>query len=182
MTRSAPVRPAIACEAGRVEPNRKVYLAGPLGFTEPGRLYHEAVLLPAVLAAGFEPLDPWDVGADIADVFGRAPGDPRRASELPAVNRRVGELNAEMIRACGGVLAVLDGSDVDSGTAAEIGYAAALRRPIVGLRTDLRNSGDNEATVVNLQVEWFIAESGGGLATRLPDAIAALIEILDPRV
>jgi nucleoside 2-deoxyribosyltransferase len=76
-----------------------------------------------------------------------------------------------------GVLAILDGHDVDSGTAAEIGYAAALARPIVGLRTDLRVTGDNEATLVNLQVEWFIVESGGVLTTALDQAIAALVRV-----
>src|SRR5205085_2187582 len=37
-----------------------VYVASPLGFTEPGRLYGSDVLLPAMRAAGLEPLDPWD--------------------------------------------------------------------------------------------------------------------------
>lgn len=36
------------------------------------------------------------------------------------------------------MLAILDGQDVDSGTAAEIGYAFARRKPIVGYRGDLR--------------------------------------------
>ena len=83
-----------------------------------------------------------------------------------------------MIRAAAGVLAVLDGEDVDSGTAAEIGYAAALARPVVGVRTDLRITGDNEATLVNLQVEWFIIESGGRLTTSLDDALAALADLV----
>ena len=83
-----------------------------------------------------------------------------------------------MIRDAAGVLAILDGEDVDSGTAAEIGYAAALPRPVVGVRTDLRTTGDNEATLVNLQVEWFIIDSGGRLTTSLDDAIAALVDIV----
>ena len=83
-----------------------------------------------------------------------------------------------MIRACDGVLAVLDGSDVDSGTAAEIGFAAALGKPVVGVRTDLRITGDNEATLVNLQVEWFIIDGGGNLFTDLDAAIAALTTLL----
>ena len=90
------------------------------------------------------------------------------------INRLVGQRNAELIRSVAGVLAILDGDDVDSGTAAEIGYAAALSRPVVGLRSDLRISGDNEATLVNLQVEWFVLESGGSLVTTLDDALAAL--------
>jgi nucleoside 2-deoxyribosyltransferase len=149
----------------------KVYIASPLGFTAAGRMYSETVLLPAVRAAGLEPLDPWSVERD----------DPERKRLLGATNRVVGRRNAELIRSAAGVLAVLDGDDVDSGTAAEIGYAAALECPIVGLRTDLRVSGDNEATLVNLQVEWFIAESGGALTTSLDDAIAELVRLSNSR-
>jgi nucleoside 2-deoxyribosyltransferase len=76
------------------------------------------------------------------------------------------------------VLAVLDGSDVDSGTAAEVGFAAALALPVVGLRTDVRVAGDNEATTVNLQIERFIRASGGEIALSLKQAIDALVEIL----
>lgn len=36
------------------------------------------------------------------------------------------------------VVAVLDGPDVDSGTAFEIGYAKAKGKPVVGLKTDVR--------------------------------------------
>jgi nucleoside 2-deoxyribosyltransferase len=36
------------------------------------------------------------------------------------------------------VVAVLDGVDVDCGVAFEVGYAAALGKPIVGLKTDHR--------------------------------------------
>jgi nucleoside 2-deoxyribosyltransferase len=156
----------------------KLYLAGPLGFTESGRLYHETVLVPAVVAAGFEPLDPWDVVEEIAEVFALPVGDPQRVERLPGVNRRIGGRNAEMIRECSGVLALLDGSDVDSGTAAETGYAAALGRPVVGLRSDIRTAGDNEAAIVNLQVEWFVEESGGRLTSTLEEAIAALLALL----
>ena len=155
-----------------------LYLAGPLGFTEPGRRYHETVLLPAVVAAGFEPLDPWAVGPEIQAVFALPVGDPQRRAALPAVNRAIGLRNAELIQHCAAVLAVLDGNDVDSGTAAEIGYAAALAKPVVGLRTDLRPSGDNEATVVNLQVEWFIEASGGAIEQSLDLALARLTTAL----
>ncbi len=40
------------------------------------------------------------------------------------------------------VVAILDGSDADSGTCWECGYAYALGKPIVGVRTDLRASED----------------------------------------
>lgn len=158
----------------------KIYVASPLGFTDAGRLYSGTVLLPAVRAAGFEPLDPWAVNPEIERVFALARDDPERAQRLGETNRLVGRRNAEMIRSADGVLAVLDGDDVDSGTAAEIGYAAALALPIVGVRTDLRTTGDNEATLVNLQVEWFIVESGGRLTTKLDDAVAALVDLVRP--
>jgi Nucleoside 2-deoxyribosyltransferase len=41
------------------------------------------------------------------------------------------------------VLAILDGSDADSGSCFEVGYAYACEIPIVGLRTDFRGSGDH---------------------------------------
>ena len=152
----------------------RVYLAGPLGFTASGRLYHETVLVPAVRAAGLEPLDPWDVDTEIRAVLDLPVGSAERRRRLPDVNRTIGARNARMIVDCAAVLAVLDGNDVDSGTAAEIGYAAALHKPIVGLRCDLRVTGDNEATLVNLQVEWFIVDSGGSLETDLRVAITKL--------
>jgi nucleoside 2-deoxyribosyltransferase len=159
-------------------PPRKIYVASPLGFTDSGRLYSTTVLLPAVRAAGFEPLDPWAASPEIARVFALGPDDPERAQLLGATNRLVGRRNAEMIRNAACVLAILDGNDVDSGTAAEIGYAAAVPRPVVGVRSDLRTTGDNEATLVNLQVEWFIIDSGGRISTSLDDAITALVDIV----
>ena len=42
------------------------------------------------------------------------------------------------------VLALLEGADVDSGTAFECGYAFKLGRPIVGVRTDLRSVGEDD--------------------------------------
>ena len=36
------------------------------------------------------------------------------------------------------VVAVLDGPDVDSGTAFEVGYACAKGKPVIGLKTDMR--------------------------------------------
>jgi nucleoside 2-deoxyribosyltransferase len=154
-----------------------IYLAGPAGFTEAGRIHHREAVVPAVRNAGFEVLDPW---ADQSPIGGppSAAGSAEHLAALRELNLSIGRRNAEMIRQCTGVLADLDGPDVDSGTAAEIGYAAALRRPVVGFRTDTRCSGDNAASTVNLQVEWFIAESGGVLAASLADAVRELRCIL----
>jgi nucleoside 2-deoxyribosyltransferase len=44
---------------------------------------------------------------------------------------------------------------VDSGTAAEIGYAYGIGRRILGYRSDYRLSAENEGSLVNLQVEFY---------------------------
>ena len=80
---------------------------------------------------------------------------------------------ASAIRSCSLLAAVLDGQEVDSGVAAEVGYACALGIPCFGLRTDLRTSGEAEVTV-NLQVEYFLQESGGRLVSTLDALIDAL--------
>jgi nucleoside 2-deoxyribosyltransferase len=57
------------------------------------------------------------------------------------------------------LVAVVDGADVDSGTAWEIGYAYALDKPVLGLRTDFRTLGI-EGTV-NLMIERSIILCSG---------------------
>jgi nucleoside 2-deoxyribosyltransferase len=49
------------------------------------------------------------------------------------------------------LVSIIDGADVDSGTAWEIGYAFAKGKPVIGLRTDFRSLGI-EGTV-NLMIE-----------------------------
>jgi nucleoside 2-deoxyribosyltransferase len=147
-----------------------VYLAGPSGFTEPGRRWHAEVLRPAVEGAGFTALDPWEVGAGLFEHALTLDDGPERLAALALANREAARRNVDLIRQAAAVLALLDGVDVDSGTAAEIGYAAALRTPVVGLRTDQRVTGDNAATTVNLQVEFFLT----AVCTDLESSIAEL--------
>jgi nucleoside 2-deoxyribosyltransferase len=54
------------------------------------------------------------------------------------------------------VIALLDGSQVDDGTAWEIGYFYAKRTPekkIIGIRTDFRRAGECEGGCVNSMIE-----------------------------
>lgn len=159
-----------------------IYVASPNGFTEPGRRWN-AEVVGAISAAGFEVLDPWEVDADVVQsalgALDMAPGQDR-TDALAALNERIGRDNEQAIRAAAGMLAILDGTDVDSGTASEIGFAFALGRTIVGLRTDLRTTGDNEAALVNLQVEYFIRASGGTVTTSLDAAVGALTDLVVP--
>lgn len=159
-----------------------VYLAGPLGFSEPGRYYHQRLLKPAITALGVEVLDPWPEAEAIFGQVALIDDSEDPIALLAGANRAVGRSNSGMIERCSAVLAILDGADVDSGTAAEIGFAAALHRPVVGLRTDIRLSGDNRAAVVNLQVQFFIEASGGLVVTSLQEALDALRQLPALRV
>jgi nucleoside 2-deoxyribosyltransferase len=133
-------------------------VASPLGFSEAGRHYYAQTYLPA-LAAVVDPVDPWALAA----ATGEAAPSPHE----------IGRRNAEAIRSCTLLAALLDGQEVDSGTAAEVGYAAALGLRCFGLRTDLRESGEPGAAV-NLQVEYFVTESGGAVVRSLDELVAAL--------
>ena len=159
----------------------KVYVASPLGFTPAGRRYNGEEVKPALVAAGLEVVDPWvlapDVDAALAAALAR-PDGPERRGALTAVDRDIGEANARLIHGADGMLAVLDGTDVDSGTASEIGFASALGKRIVGLRTDFRPAGDNDGVIVNLQVEHFVHATGGPIVADLAEAVRALAGLL----
>jgi nucleoside 2-deoxyribosyltransferase len=153
----------------------KIYTAGPLGFSEAGRAFHRDYVLPEVKRLGHDALDPWTLTdpARINAVLGMPCGEARRDA-WRKLNVEIGGNNRAAIDACDLVFAVLDGADVDSGTAAEIGYAFAKAKPIIGYRGDFRLSADNEGSVVNLQVEYFIHQSGGEIIPALAELEAAL--------
>ena len=144
----------------------RCYLASPFGFSEAGRAYYYGTLVPA-LSEAVEVVDPWAITG--ADEFARAAEEGTLATLVLEVGRR----NAEAIRGCALLVACLDGPDVDSGTAAEVGYAAALGIRCLGLRTDLRETGERGA-IVNLQVQSFIVHSGGLIAASLEELLAEL--------
>lgn len=150
---------------------KRVYVAGPLGFSDSGRSHYEEEILQRLREAGVEPVDPWRHPP---------PAGGSGSDELHEATRTYGAQNAADIRASDAVLAILDGSDVDSGTAAEVGYACALGKPVVGLRTDLRRSGENDTVVVNLQVQWFVESSGGRIERGAEAAVAAVLDVLSP--
>ncbi len=164
----------------------RVYVASPLGFAASTRFYYLNELLPRVEAAGHTALDPWkdeDGALALALGAGRDHGDPLvRREELAKVDAALGARNVALIQEADALLAVLDGTDVDSGTAAEGGYAYGLGKPVVGLRTDFRDSGENEGCTVNLQVEYFVRASGGTIVADLADALAALDQVVTGKV
>jgi nucleoside 2-deoxyribosyltransferase len=142
------------------------YIASPLGFTEAGRYYYYGEYLPT-LARVVEPVDPWALTSEAEVLQARESG---RERELAL---EIGRRNAQAIERCSMLAALLDGQEPDSGTVAEIGFAAARQLPCFGLRSDLRESGE-PGVHVNLQVESFIVRSGGVVVKTLGELVTAL--------
>lgn len=144
----------------------RCYLASPFGFSEAGRAYYYGTLVPA-LSEVVEVVDPWAISD---------PDEFARAAEGGTLSRfvlEVGRRNTQAIRGCARLVACLDGPDVDSGTASEVGYASALGIRCLGLRTDLRETGERGA-IVNLQVQSFIVQSGGRVTASLEELLEEL--------
>ncbi len=150
----------------------KVYLASPLGFAASTKAYMEE-LEQALAGTGIEIINPWKSDFNAAFQRANAIADyTERVVALRRLNTEVGRDNEESIRVSDAVLAVLDGVDMDSGTASEIGFAFALGKRVHGLRTDIRLIGDNEGSVINLQVQYWIEASGGKIVRTLEEAVA----------
>jgi nucleoside 2-deoxyribosyltransferase len=153
----------------------KIYIASPLGFSEAGRSFYGQELLPSLGKLGHELLDPWTLTSSgkISKV-NKMPYGARRREAWQKLNIEIGRNNALALQSADMVFAVLDGVDVDSGTASEIGFAAALLKPIVGYRGDFRLSADNDGATVNLQVEYFIRANGGTIVQTIKDIPGAI--------
>lgn len=84
--------------------------------------------------------------------------------------------NLKALDECKIVVAILDGPQVDDGTAWEVGYNYARGGKVVGIRTDFRKAGEASGSKVNAMVEascLFIVDSMELLVSRLK-------EILEP--
>jgi nucleoside 2-deoxyribosyltransferase/predicted secreted protein len=128
--------PAIPAVDVAVFARYRVYLAAPL-FSEAERLFNASVagLLRTNL---FEVHMPQEAGDDTAT------RDIREQEHLFSCNIKALEESDVIV-------AIIDGSDADSGTAWEMGYAFARGKPVIALRTDFRRVGHHEQ--VNLMLE-----------------------------
>ena len=75
------------------------------------------------------------------------------------------------------LVCVLDGPQVDDGTAWEVGYfycRHSNKLPIIGIRTDFRNAGETENSVVNAMIECS--------CSRIANSSEELIKILQQQV
>ena len=145
-----------------------IYLASGLGFSPEYRDYKQRITNHLELNS-HQVLDPWshpsldgDLGAaaEIQDTN-------ERRSEFRRIAKAIGAGNERMIRSADAILAVLDGLEIDSGVAGEVGMAFALGKPCYGLRTDVRLSGEFEGLPFNLQILYFIEASGGSVVNEI---------------
>jgi nucleoside 2-deoxyribosyltransferase len=114
----------------------RVYLAAPL-FSEAERTYNAT--LAALLEKNlFDVYLPQDTGDD---------SDRRNGPE----QNRLFYKNLHALKESDSIVAIIEGADADSGTAWEMGFAFALGKPVVALRTDFRRVGHHEH--VNLMLE-----------------------------
>ena len=148
----------------------KIYLASPLGFSPEYDGYRHRVK-EKLQQQGCTVLDPWDqgqFGPEIEETE-RITSVCDRLSTYMAIAMKIGLTNEVLIRDADMLLAVLDGLEVDSGTASEVGFAAALGKKCYGLRTDRRDSGDFPGLPFNLQVLHFITSTGGKVFRRIDE-------------
>jgi nucleoside 2-deoxyribosyltransferase len=115
-----------------------IYFAGPL-FT------HAEWRWNADLAARLR-----DAGVDVVLPQERAEAMLRGTEPFDA--RSLFSRNIDAIRRADVVVAILDGADADSGTCWECGFAFALGRPVIGVRTDFRGGGDDSEHQINLML------------------------------
>jgi nucleoside 2-deoxyribosyltransferase len=138
-----------------------VYLAGPL-FSEAEQQFNRR-LKGLLVNAGCEVFLPQEDSNDAGNL------------QHHRWHERIFQKNLEGIRKCDVMVAVLEGVDVDSGTAWEIGYAYALGKPVIGVRTDFRTLGA-EGTV-NLMVERSVTK----LCRDVGEVVECVLECLHAR-
>ena len=138
----------------------KIYQAGPL-FSEAEQQWHRQ-FGQDLQQAGFEVLWPFDLSTqeEIASWGTDAP-------------RRIMEQDRLALESCDVVVALLDGAQVDDGTAWEIGYAFARGIPVIGVRTDFRQGGDTAHSCVNAMIEGSCVR----IAASRDEAVAVLREL-----
>jgi len=130
----------------------RIYLAAPL-FSESERSYNSAIA-ELLRSHYFEVVLPQDTGDN------HAVRDRQEHVRIYNHNRRA-------IRDADIVVAIIDGADADSGTAWEMGYATALKKPVIALRTDFRMTGSHERVNLMLEQAGTVVTSKKALLTAL---------------
>ncbi len=136
----------------RVFAQYRIYLASPL-FSEAERRYN--TYLAEVLRKNF------------FSVYLPQEFDDTEEARGENRERVIYDKNLSELKKADIVVGVIDGSDVDSGTAWEMGYAFASGKRVIALRTDFRKFGVNER--VNLMLEM-----GAEVVSSVDELVSAL--------
>lgn len=134
----------------------RIYLAAPL-FSEAEKWFN--VQLYEILTEGlYEVYLPQEIG------------DDTHCRDTDA-HARIFKSHMEALHAVDAVVAVIDGSDADSGTSWEMGYASALGKPVVAIRTDFRMAGHHERVNLMLEQSSVVVNSKEKLISALRDIL-----------
>ncbi|MGQ0794280.1 MAG: nucleoside 2-deoxyribosyltransferase [Deltaproteobacteria bacterium] len=141
----------------------KIYLAAPL-FTQAERVWNRQFAARlGELKPELEIILPQDTEADFRD----------GKTDFSVIFKR----NVESIDGAEAVIAVLDGSDSDSGTSWECGYAFAKGKPVIGVRTDFRKSEDGNLNAMLAESAILVFQpSFNESLDALAEAAAAAVE------
>jgi len=88
---------------------------------------------------------------------------PHELSPCLAGPQQIFQANLDALKEADLMVAILDGPQVDDGTAWEIGYFFGAGKRVFGLRTDLRRAGEAESSRVNLMIECSCLAIAGSL-------------------
>ena len=135
----------------------KVFIAGPM-FSSAEREFNLKVD-DFLRERGFETFLPQ---REVGELWEKVHGRGRR------VCRKIYEEDLRGLGEADSLVAILNGQDVDSGTAFEVGYASATGKPIVGLKTDVRVFARGE------EVNLMLAHSLHDLAKDLDELVLKL--------
>ena len=134
-----------------------IYQAGPL-FTDAECAWHR-MFSERLRSAGYNVV--W-------------PGDLLTNAQIEAAGNKAVSLIFDSCRraidSCTCVVALLDGTQVDDGTAWEIGYAYAKGLPVYGIRTDFRQAGDTRYSYANSMIQ--------GSLTGFARSVEELVKVL----
>ncbi|MDO5844905.1 MAG: nucleoside 2-deoxyribosyltransferase [Methanocorpusculum sp.] len=130
----------------------KVYLAAPL-FSQAERRYNSYIA--EILKNNF------------FKVFSPQDSDDTAVSRIDEREKLIYENNISELNEADVVVGIIDGADADSGTAWEMGYAFALSKKVVALRTDFRKFSKNEHVNLMLETEAEVVENEKELIEKL---------------
>lgn len=82
--------------------------------------------------------------------------------------------NTSALKGCDLLVAILDGAQVDDGTAWEVGFHYSQGKKVLGIRTDFRKAGETSESEVNAMIEQSCLK----IASSLEELISELERLI----